>query len=51
MATGLDRVVIYGWKTPPTKSRDLLIMQLRDKLKKLISALPQYLWLPNLAEW
>ena len=48
MATKLGRVVTYGWKTPPTKSRELLIMRPRDKWKKLISALPQNLWLPNL---
>ena len=36
--------------TLPSKSRDLLITWSREKFKKLISALPQYLWPPNLAE-
>ena len=43
MAPKLGRVVTYGWKTPPTNSHDLLIMHSRDKQKKLISAVPQYL--------
>ena len=51
MATKLARVVAYVRKTPPTKLRDLLITKSRDKSRKLISVLPQGLWLPNLAEW
>ena len=39
------------WGTPPSKSCDLLIMRSCDTWKRLISALPQYLWPPNLAEW
>ena len=45
MASKLGRVATYGWKTPPTKSRDILITQSRDKG----SHVPQYPWLPNLA--
>ena len=51
MATKLGRVVTCSERTPPSKSRDLFITWSRDKFKKLISALPQYLWPPNLAEW
>ena len=36
MATKLGRVVTYGRRTPPSKSRDLLIIGSRDKWKKLI---------------
>ena len=39
------------WGTSPSKSRDLLIMRSCDTWKRLISALPQYLWPPNLAKW
>ena len=51
MATKLGGLVTYKGGTLLSKSRDLLIMWSRDKLKKLISALPQYLWSPNLAEY
>ena len=34
MAIKLGRVVTYGWKTPPSKSHDLLITQSLDKLNK-----------------
>ena len=50
MATKLGRVVACGGGTPTSKSRALLITWSRDKFKKLISALPQYLWPPNLVE-
>ena len=50
MATKFGRVATCGGGTPPSKSRDLLITWSHDKFKKLISALPQYLWPPNLAE-
>ena len=50
MTTKLDREVICSGGTPPSKSRDLLITWSRDKFKKLISALSQYLWPPTLAE-
>ena len=51
MAPKIGRVVTYGGGTPFSKSHDLLIMRSHDKWKKYISALPQYLWLSNLAEW
>ena len=51
MVTKLDRVITCRGRTPTSKSRDLLIMELCDTRKKLISPLPQYVWLPNLAEW
>ena len=49
MATKLGRVVTCGGETPPSKSRDLLIMGSRDEFKNLIFALQQYLWPSNLA--
>ena len=50
MATKIGRVVACGGGTPTSKSRALLITWSREKFKKLISALPQYLWPPNLVE-
>ena len=47
MAIKLDRVVTCSGQMPPSKSRDLFITWSRGKFKKLISALPQYLWPPN----
>ena len=44
MSTKLGRVVTYGQKTPSTKSGDFLITWSCGKWKKLISALPRYLW-------
>ena len=49
MATKLGRVVTCGGGTPPSKSRHLLIPWSRDKFRKLISTLLQYLWPWNLA--
>ena len=51
MAIKLGRVVICGEGTQHSKPRDLLITWSRDKWKKLISILMQYLWRLNLAEW
>ena len=51
MATKLGRVVSCKGGTLPSKSRDLLIAWSRYKFKKLVSALPQYLWPPSLAEY
>ena len=48
MATKLARVVTYCWKTPLTKSRDLLITQSPENL---VSALRQYLWLPQVVTY
>ena len=50
MTTKLGRVVACSGGTPTSKSRALLITWSREKFKKLISALPQYLWPPNLVE-
>ena len=49
MATKRGRVVTCSGGTPSSKSDDLLITWSSDKFKKLISALPQYLWPSNLA--
>ena len=51
MTTNIGRVVTCGGGTTTSISHNFLIMWSRDKLEKLISALPQYLWPPNLAEW
>ena len=51
MATKLERVVTCSGETPPSKSRDLLITWSREKFKKRIPALSQYLWPLNLTEW
>ena len=51
MATKLGRVVTCNGEAQPSISRDLLITCSRDKFKKLISALLQYLLPPNLAEY
>ena len=50
MATKIGRVVTCDEGTPPSKSRDLLIMWSCEKFKKHI-ALPKYLWPSNFAEW
>ena len=47
IATKLARVIICGGGAPTSMLRDLLITWSRGKWKKLISALPQYLWPPN----
>ena len=50
-ATKLGKVITCSRGTPPSKSHDLLIMWSREKLKTLISALPQYLWSSDLPGW
>ena len=51
MATKLGKVVTCGGGNPPSKSCDLLITWSRDKFKKLIPALLQYLWPSDLTGW
>ena len=51
MTAKLDRVVTLDGGTRTFKVTWLLITWSRGKWKNLISALPQYLWPSNLAEW